>query len=53
MKSEEQEYLRTIFPAEVIKQATAVFDAQINPNGKLKLGLYMSAVVGGGKAWTR
>ena len=47
MKSERREYQSALFSAEVIKEAATIFDQQINPEGKLKLELRMSAVVSG------
>jgi hypothetical protein len=47
MKSEKREYSRTRFPADVIKEAVAVFEQQINPNGKLRPHLSLSVVIDG------
>lgn len=46
MKSERREYSRALFSADVIKKAAAVFDQQVNPDGKLTVALRMTAVVG-------
>jgi len=45
MKSEEREYTGTRFPAEVLKEAVAVFDEQVNPGGKGRRHLRMNVVL--------
>jgi hypothetical protein len=45
MKSEERHYPGTRFPAEVLKEAVAVFDEQVNPGGKGRPHLGMNVVL--------
>jgi predicted nucleotide-binding protein len=49
MKSEKHEYSNAVFPAEVLKKASGVFDRQINGDGKLEVSLHMSVNVDGAR----